>query len=57
MKKKMTLAFAASMLTLALGASPQHASAAVMNYLWFPTAASHASVSSTVVAYAVSLLL
>jgi hypothetical protein len=57
MKSKRTLVLAASILVLTLGAFPHRASAASDNFLRFTTAASHASVLSTVVSYAASLLL
>jgi hypothetical protein len=57
MKSQKTLVLAASILMLTLGAFPHRASAAADNFLWFPSRASNASVLSTVVSYAASLLL
>jgi|HubBroStandDraft_5_1064220.scaffolds.fasta_scaffold04814_2 hypothetical protein len=57
MKSKRNLVFAASFLALSLTAFPHRASAAADNFLGFPAKPSNASVLSSVVSYAVWLLL
>jgi hypothetical protein len=57
MKSKKTLVLAASILMLTLGAFPHRASAAVNIFIRLPDTASNASVISSVVSYAVWLLL